>query len=575
MRIRRKNSSIGDKENASPSLTEAREHEGQSKGFSFRRKKKAPSPTPSSQVESTMSNHSTGALSTSSTIPLFSSLSEMTILHNSVQNSYSQDAIDSLVPHKPSNPVSNVMQFALPLQSRMYDEQAQPEKLINICEDPTIQESIECVFEHQLKDGLEMNVEEDDESCQDDFGCNQFNGYNDSHFTSGKLVQVGSFSPLEQWTHDNDVAMLYDSAPRPSDVKGRKCASFDCDNCRDGKQPFVGVQPNDWIQYPVMLRPTPSSGTKVIGVRHAGQANYLSKQWWKDLDVNNGFSAECFCDDCQPLPINNGYESEEESLVIDFESELFQGSLHVRIRNTKSLVSKENQEPSKGYFNGLHRFYQCVVQGKFKKSNIPMIHCYSGQRFAKNLCLPPTYIVKGGTKIVNFFSPRLQVRLNDEKPYILGPLGSLPQVITASPLITRGTFQAGTSITAELTEPRNKNEQIIPSEDNSDDSVKRTRTRKKNFDKLCASNDDSETFSTNKVYTFEFLQHLIDFETFELNLGSVLGKQDLSKITNGQPMQIMAIYQPQTKTEDAPRVNNVFQDLWSFELWHKKVYDRI
>ncbi|GFH52809.1 hypothetical protein CTEN210_09285 [Chaetoceros tenuissimus] len=569
MRIRRKNSSIGDKENASPSSTEAREHEGQSKGFSFRRKKKSPSPAPSSKVESTLSNNSSGALSTSSTIPLFSSLSEMTILHNSVQNSYSQDAIDSL-PHKPSNPVSNVMQFALPLQSRMYDEQAHPEKLTNMCEEPIIQESIECVFEHQLKDGLEMNVEEDDESCQDDFGCNQFNGYNDSHFTSGKLVQVGSFSPLEQGTHVNDVAMLYDAAPRPSDVKGRKCASFHCDNCRDGKQPFLGVEPKDWIQYPVMLRPTPNSGTKVIGVRHAGQANYLSKQWWKDLDINNALSADSFCDNCQPLPINNGYESEEESLVIDFESELFQGSLHVRIRNTKSLVLKENQEPNKGYFNGLNRFYQCVVQGRFKKNNIPMIHCHSGQRFAKSLTLPPAYIVKGGTKIVNFFSPRLQVRLNDDKPYILGPLGSLPQVITTRPLTTRGTFQAGASIAAEHIEPRNKNEQIIPSEDNSDDPVKRTRTRKKNFDKLCASNNESETFSTNKVYTFEFLQHLIDFETFELNLGSVLGKQDLSQITNGQPMQIMATYQPQT--EAGP---DIFQDLWNFELWHKKVLDRI
>ena len=90
-----------------------------------------------------------------------------------------------------------------------------------------------------------------------------------------------------------------------------------------------------------------------------------------------------------------------------------------------------------------------------------MIHCYGGQRFAKSLTLPPAYIVKGGTKIVNFFSPRLQVRLNDDKPYILGPLGSLPQVITASPLTTRGTFQAGTSIAAEHIEPRNKNEQII------------------------------------------------------------------------------------------------------------------
>ena len=55
---------------------------------------------------------------------------------------------------------------------RTHDEEARLDHRLEDIEDPTVQESIECVFAHQLDDGLEGFFDDDaisDEICQDEW----------------------------------------------------------------------------------------------------------------------------------------------------------------------------------------------------------------------------------------------------------------------------------------------------------------------------------------------------------------------------------------------------------------------
>mmetsp|Transcript_2907 Transcript_2907/g.5447 ORF Transcript_2907/g.5447 Transcript_2907/m.5447 type:complete len:591 (+) Transcript_2907:238-2010(+) len=504
-----------------------------------------------------------------SSIPPFSSLSDMAILHNSVSN-YSNfdkgrgDSLDSLPSPSVMLKPRSVMKFAL--QSRMYDGRKYPKQWESLCDDPTVEESIECVFEHQLEDGLEMNVDEDDDSCMENDST-----YSGFSYTSGRLVQVGSFSPFQKNRFDN-VAFLYDSRPSRTNVtQGVKCASFSCETCRDGKQPYIGLSPKEWPQAPILLRPTPGSGTKVIGVRYADTNEYL-KRWWEEVPgCNRSKLSQTFCSECHCLPINNGNEPFGRTLVVDFESDLFQGTLQMRIRHTQG-TTREPYNDSIGYFSGLNRHYQCVIQGRFKREGIPMIRCVTGQTFSDPLNLPPAYVVKGGIRIMNFFAPRLQVKLDGSSPYFVSPLGSTPQTIKVDQLDSMNRFKqfkANFSISLDQEEPVDQSKMLVPLRVGSgSSSVVRAKGRKKAFDKMCTDEDESLTFQMDKVYSFEFLQHLVDFQNFELSLGSVLGKMDLSKAVNGQPLSLMAAYQRLMEGEK----QFCFDTLWSFDVWHENVY---
>lgn len=112
------------------------------------------------------------------------------------------------------------------------------------------------------------------------------------------------------------------------------------------------------------------------------------------------------------------------------------------------------------------------------------------------------------------------------------------------------------------------------------------RKRKKTFNSLAAKKAESPLFSTQKIYTFEvsnwsddhqvglelssnplnqFYQHILEFEDgISVNLGSVIGKVGLAKITNGQPIKIMSAWcDPVTKDLDT---------LWSFEIWDESFF---
>ncbi len=409
---------------------------------------------------------------------------------------------------------------------------------------------------------------------------------------------------------------------------------YKCVACQNGtnKKPPMDDQNSLWPQSPLLLRPTPGSGTRIRSVRFAETSNaneYLmdtsrenpsiSFMWWDELHnrwknnncsdgENNkdnthdkhedkvtansvtstskkGANTNNFCQECCILPINNGNEKDGQALVVDFESDLFEGTLQLRIRRSNGTTAQPYDD-SFGFFHGRNRQYQCVISGRFKREGIAMTECITGMFFNRPLRLPAPYITNGAIKLVKFFAPRLQVKMKGPTPMAISPLGSTPQSIQVdecSRSVLEGgeeEFRATDTIIRDQEEPSVASRHLIHlanKSSKSSSSMARAKVRKKAFDKLCGLNDKTKTFQTDKVYTFEFLQHLVDFDSFEMNLGSILGKFKLCHTMNEQPLNIMAAHQQHLDdytgfSDNTTTVgDHVFEKLWSFDLWHESI----
>jgi hypothetical protein len=137
--------------------------------------------------------------------------------------------------------------------------------------------------------------------------------------------------------------------------------------CRDTFS-RLPAPPDKWPQAPVMMRPTVGSETKIRGIRYAGTESY------QDF---GGFCAGCI------LPINTGREKPGKSLVIDFESPHFVGTLLMRIRDIPPVHdAPDYTQDGTSYFDGKRRKFQATVKGKFK-TPLKMNECVTGQIFER------------------------------------------------------------------------------------------------------------------------------------------------------------------------------------------------
>ena len=101
------------------------------------------------------------------------------------------------------------------------------------------------------------------------------------------------------------------------------------------------------------------------------------------------------------------------------------------------------------------------------------------------------------------------------------------------------------------------------------------------YDKRVESNADcsyyqtsatSPCFDTNAEYTFEFLQHLIDYNDLSLDLGRVVGKVKLGATLRGQPVRFISAAVKQRGSSESKELKLEDVDcLWSFDLWHKSL----
>ena len=514
--------------------------------------------------------------------------------------------------------------------------------------DPTIEESIECVFSHQLEDGeilFDMPLVEDgsgteeesleaywnkssqlqpapssllssffrsearrpsitdskrggkDLSLNDSLSDNEGGGGGGvvvgemkKIYNSAKLVHVSSV--LDHSDHSIDI-----SDSKRQEQSNAKKQSWSEKQTRSSNKTSGGTTvngetspplslPSYWPQRPLLLRATPGSGTRVKGIRFSSSKEYLSsgpQGWWKELHTlgnpEEGSTTEMSQrKESSCIPINNGNEEEGKALVVDFETALFVGTILVRIRNSEG-TTPENVNQESGYFAEVNRHYQAVIQGRFRKEGIPMVECVTGHIFSHPITPPAPYVVRGALKVFNFFAPRLRAKFHGDQPFVLSPLGSTPQCVSVDNFHGDESYLADASIEAKQQEPLEDSRRLMQlSRDvTSASNVVRAKARKREFDQLCSIDDKTLTFDTNKVYTFEFLQHLVDFSEFEMSLGSVIGKYKLSNLLNGQPLTIMASHQtPFAQDEriekDSTVIDgHVLDSIWSFELWHESL----
>lgn len=492
---------------------------------------------------------------------------------------------------------------------------------IPISEDPSVEESIECIFASQLEDGLKLW--DDEEDCDDNnisnvvnsSSCNMLKQMSEKRektasslvspadlqqsrmnrkdrrdssnsilsnnmsqtkkrYEQGKIVYVGTFDPScrtprnikndDIRCNENGVDHKLPSDPLP---------------CRCTTNFLPGVGPEDWPQAPIALRPTPGSNTRVKAIRldnlneplwvpgsHLTWSHRLA-QHWGEIDNEKPRTQPphypC-CEKCVILPINNGNEKPGESLIVDFESDIFEGSLLLRLRFAEG-TTPEPYDDGVGYFQNMNRRYQACIRGRFKET-IPFTELVTGLRFERKFGrLPSKWILKGALKVISFFAPQMDTKIDVDRPASLSPLGSTPQCIIIDEDCNSNKNGATTDSSMNALddiriEPSEAHRSILGESFKGETSLLRAKMRKKIFDKLYVQKSLTPKTDPSKIYTFEFLQHLFNFQDFSIDLGNMLGSVYLEEMLNGQPLQIMAAHGDQS--------------LWCFDVWHECLWEQ-
>lgn len=321
-----------------------------------------------------------------------------------------------------------------------------------------------------------------------------------------------------------------------------------------------------------------------------------------------GFSAGCI------LPINNGREAKGESIVVDFESTHFVGTLLLRIKQVppvprgrdekscsnedESNICQNDRNSQRDYFANKKRKFQAVIKGRFK-TPLSMSRCVTGQIFERPAGkLPAQWVVKNFIKFVSILAPQLDASLDGNMPRFLTPLVATAQTVLAdnkyekscpkpndrdlinrSPPLKHGDRHRDLDTGGDLEEPPSLepnsalsaldagSELGITIPDTTSYSLtNRSLARKKVFNALCAKRSPEPQFDTNKVYTFEFYQHLLDFgDELAVDMGRIGGMVPLAQAMDGQPLKVMAAYR-------SSEIKQELDSLWSFDIFHESLY---
>jgi len=456
------------------------------------------------------------------------------------------------------------------------------------------------------KGSMDVGNDHDNEEKEDQLAAHELSRRTWSRraFDSRSLVFIG--------TIDAEGAAVGVNAGVDSTLSSdADAAVVTCPSCHSGRRHIPHAPPHLWPQAPLLLRPTPGSSTRIRGIRFSGSDQYIWKPRSVDPDGEGGGegtgpSTPCWsdalnsswhgaaasdgdsstkphtCHECASIPVNNGNERPGEALVVDFESDLFIGTLLIRIRNSNG-TTQAPYDDSFGYFTGMNRRYQAVVRGMFKKDGIAMTDCVTGQVLDRKCGkLPPKMLLRGAIKVVSFFAPQLQTKLDGDRPICISPLGSTPQVMRLKrENAYDDSYQADQTIELSQEEPDDLASSLLalipdygfePCKE--DTSIARAKVRKKAFDKLYAEKDKSLVFDTSTEYSFEFLQHLIDFETFGVDLGNMIGTVFLKDMLDGQPLKFLAAKRRDVGgSKRSKGLGDIELDyIWSFDIFHECVY---
>lgn len=456
---------------------------------------------------------------------------------------------------------TSVLQHSFKLCGRVDDVDDEEYTPSELPEDPTVQESFECVFATQLEAGLPHDMLWEEEEQQQTSSRKNLMSPAALHqslsksrlqlpisvkpkktFRTGSLVHIATYDPVS-----DSVAV---SSPVHQSPKYSQC------RCKLGLA-APGLDPKEWPQCPLLFRPTPGSGMHIKGVRFVNSTGYLwsegdSHTWVESLHEHWGRQApsnlDLGCPECMVLPINNGNEKANESLVVDFVSPLFEGTILLRIRHAEGSTEKPYNDET-GYFAGVNRRYQVVIRGRPLRA-LPLTELTTGFQLSRPCGkLPPKWILRGALKLVSFFAPQMQADFDGPKPMSVSPLGSTPQVLRVN---------GDTNIEPGQEEPMTSQESLLGIASDDPSTLTRARCRKKAFDKLYTQQNKEPCLLPSNVYTFEFLQHLLNFSDFSIELGSMFGSISLVEMLDGQPLQVMAQHGD--------------EKLWGFDVFHESLH---
>ncbi len=376
---------------------------------------------------------------------------------------------------------------------------------------------------------------------------------------------------------------------------------------------------SEWNQYPLFLAATPgSSGMCIRRIRRTSERSYFETP--KDYHSD----ACCAINKTIQLPINNGKEHPSNVRVIDFETKLFAGTALFRIRGCSGWKMEGNRvcdsTTTHDYFAKQNRKFQMVIRGKFKSAVI-MADCMSGLLLDHQLItsssmncvhglscsveseshdkrnevqklkrgkssrkdgLPSKLALRTAVKVAGIFSPRMDADLECASPRILSPLCSTAQTINVSRNIREGCissrledshaepcFHSTASLVNDLCQSTTKPQTT---------SMNSVQYRKSAFDAIydahiSSTADASPCFDQDAEYTFEFLQHLIDYNDLSLDCGKVIGKIKLGGALRGQPVRLVSVVKRGIKNSlPGDSINmDKFDCLWSFDLWQKSL----
>jgi hypothetical protein len=133
----------------------------------------------------------------------------------------------------------------------------------------------------------------------------------------------------------------------------------------------------------------------------------------------------------QPKADNEGYPREVISIhkpgpneisELPIDTNLFVGKMYVVIRGL--------DKTPESFFTGKRRLFNVIVQGRFKKPDIPFHSAVTGQIFASSLHLiPPATMLAPFKLVMDRLQPSLRMDLNAKRPYAVSPLMSTMQTI--------------------------------------------------------------------------------------------------------------------------------------------------
>ncbi|KAL3806884.1 hypothetical protein ACHAXA_006600 [Cyclostephanos tholiformis] len=205
--------------------------------------------------------------------------------------------------------------------------------------------------------------------------------------------------------------------------------------------------------------------------------------------------------------------------------------------------------------------------------------------------LPSKWALRAAVKVAEVFSPRMDADLECAHPRILSPLCSTAQTI----IVSRKSGEEGVSplLDAPLAEPPPhsdasfiKDLKKFSAKDHNNDTTYRVQQRKAAFYEVYDAHIDSHTNGSSRVntspcfdpgaeYTFEFLQHLVDYNDLSLDLGKVIGKVKLGGALRGQPARFVSAVKQRKSTNPSPDGSQWNPEnldfIWSFDLWHKSL----